>query len=39
MDPITGAKDGGLGFLKGLGTGTLDLLVRPAAGTILYSIV
>lgn len=35
MNPITGAKDGGLGFLKGLGTGTLDLLVRSAAGIVL----
>jgi hypothetical protein len=30
-----GAKeDGGAGFLKGLGSGTLDLVVRSSAGTI-----
>jgi hypothetical protein len=33
MDPVEGArKEGGLGLLKGLGTGTLDLLVRSSAG-------
>lgn len=34
MDPIIGAKeDGGVGFVKGIGSGTLDLIVRSAAGT------
>jgi hypothetical protein len=33
MDPILGAKeDGGTGFVKGIGSGTLDLIVRSAAG-------
>ena len=43
MDPVEGAKnDGSLGFLKGLGTGSLDLFVRSAAGgalKYLYLIV
>lgn len=33
LDPIRGARDdGGLGFLRGLGSGTLDLIVRSSAG-------
>jgi len=33
MDPIDGAqKEGTLGFFKGLGSGSLDLLVRSTAG-------
>jgi hypothetical protein len=36
MDPIKGAqRDGGLGFLKGFGSGTLDLVVKTSAGMIL----
>jgi hypothetical protein len=34
LNPIRGARDdGGLGFLKGLGSGSLDLIVRSSAGT------
>jgi hypothetical protein len=33
MDPIAGARnEGGIGLLKGFGTGTMDLFVRSSAG-------
>ena len=38
LNPIRGARDdGGLGFLKGLGSGSLDLIVRSSAGTPPFS--
>jgi len=34
MNPVEGAmKEGGLGFLKGIGSGSLDLIIRSSAGT------
>jgi hypothetical protein len=36
FNPVIGAqKEGGIGFLKGLGTGALDLFVRSSAGKLL----